>query len=285
MNDNFKDLKDLLNSLNATISTKIETTIEPVKGTSETTKEDFFSANKKWHKFDDIVVVFVDLEASTNLSNQIKTDEGLARVYNIIMGTAVTIFDNYDASFVDIQGDGGFAIFWGSNRYLQALVSAITIQTINRKMMSTITEKYPNVTSKGLKIGIASGPALVKKVGLSQKLAKSANGQDDGWEEPVWSGNSVNYAAKASQSVSGGNIVITKSVKQSIDHYVNLTKTCGCAVDENQKLLDMQGVVTDVWERFKIEKIESEESEGYVNSNSWCPRHGNEYADDLLGMQ
>jgi len=260
----------LLESINNLNKDKIKTKIVPIVADEDTTHADFYSIDKKWHKFKDIVVVFVDLEKSTNLHKQIGNDEGLARVYNIAMGSVVRIFENFNARFIDIQGDGGFAIFWGPDRYREALVAAITVRTMNETMMSLITETYSNVNSGGFKIGIASGGALVKYVGLSKRLAVTETGKSEGWQEPIWSGDPVNFAAKAAQESKPNHILITNSVMQHIQNIDELVRTCSCSSR------------VQVWTGHTIQKILGKESQGFINEKKWCITHGEEYADRIL---
>jgi class 3 adenylate cyclase len=260
----------LLEAIEKSNTEKIKTTIQPIVADENITHADFYSMDKKWHKFKDIVVVFVDLEKSTNLHRQIGNDEGLARVYNIAMGSVVRIFENFNARFIDIQGDGGFAIFWGPNRYKEALVAAITVRTMNEPMMDMIYKSYSNVNSKGFKIGVASGGALVKYVGLSKRLAVTKTGKSEGWQEPIWSGDPVNFAAKAAQESEPNHILITNSVMQHVKNIDELVRTCSC------------GLRVQVWEGHIIEKISGTEGQGFINDKKWCTTHGEEYADRIL---
>ena len=60
---------------------------------------------RKWHKLDEAVAVVADLKGSTNLGVG-KHAASTAAIYEAATGGLCRIFDEFDADFVAIQGDG-----------------------------------------------------------------------------------------------------------------------------------------------------------------------------------
>ena len=78
------------------------------------------SSSDTWIKLSDVVAVVCDLKGSTHLGTG-KHDQSTARVYKSGVEGAVRILHEFDADFIDIQGDGGFGLFWGERSYERAL--------------------------------------------------------------------------------------------------------------------------------------------------------------------
>lgn len=220
-----------------------------------------------WHHLDDLVAVFFDLKSSTELAKR-RTAASTASIYDAGVGGVVKILEAFNADFVDIQGDGGFGLFWGGDRYLKALCAAVSVRTFSDKFTDRLTAKWPEAPSTGFKVGVASGPILVKKVGLPKHLEL---------QEPVWAGRPVNYAAKAAQQTTPENIVVTGSVWDQIRNNDYIAFSCGCAGGsvgaQNPTLL---------WEDKTLDKIPDDERYGQSLKSGWCENHGEEYCTTIL---
>src|SRR4051794_41048172 len=70
---------------------------------------------RRWHKVTDAVAVVADLRNSTKLGTG-RWAASTASIYEASTGGVVRIFDEFDADFLAIQGDGAFALFWGAKR-------------------------------------------------------------------------------------------------------------------------------------------------------------------------
>ena len=53
----------------------------------------------------------------------------MAKAYRLFTNTIVRIFDYYESPYIDIKGDGVFALFNSSTPY-RALVAAVTVKTV-----------------------------------------------------------------------------------------------------------------------------------------------------------
>src|SRR6266567_9160241 len=213
------DLSALLSDLDDTVKTELASTPDVVdKGNSLDLDEPPIVA-RRWHKVSDAVAVVADLKNSTKLGTG-KWAASTASIYEASTGGIVKVFDQFDADFLAIQGDGAFALFWGEQRYERALCAGITIKTFSRDMVSRLEKRWPDLPETGLKVGVASSRLLAKRVGTPRNPAQ---------QEPVWAGKAVNYAAKAAQGTDRHIMVVTGSIWERVEKndYLAISCTCG----------------------------------------------------------
>jgi class 3 adenylate cyclase len=235
-------------------------------------KDDDFDVAKlpigdTWHRLTDTVAVVFDLLHSTNLEKG-RSPASTASIYDAGVGGVVSLFDTFDADFVDIQGDGGFALFWGERRYERAMCAAISIRSFSDDFTAKIDAKWPDAPTTGFKIGVASGAVLAKRVGLERHLDL---------QEPVWAGRPVNFASKAAQQqTDADHIFITASVWDAIENNDYLTFSCGCPASSEPSAL---------WDSIELEKIPGPEKFGQALMNRWCAVHGENFCNAILDGQ
>jgi class 3 adenylate cyclase len=222
---------------------------------------------KTWHRLDDLVAVFFDLKSSTNLEKG-RRPASTASIYDAGVGGVVKILEAFDADFVDIQGDGGFGLFWGELRYERAMCAGISIRTFSTDFTQKLEHKWPEAPSTGFKVGIASGSILVKKVGLPRHLDL---------QEPVWAGRPVNYAAKAAQQTDPEHILVTGSVWDEIEDNDFLAFSCGCSDGKPDAVAPSL-----LWEERTLDKIPDDERFGQALKSGWCTIHGEEFCTAIL---
>ena len=220
----------------------------------------------EWHRLTDVVAVVADLKSSTQLDERRKP-QSTASIYDAGVGGVVRVFRDLEADFVDIQGDGGFGLFWGAKRYERALCAAITIRTFSDQFTKQLEAKWPNAPTTGFKVGVASGGVLAKRVGIPRHLD---------FQEPVWAGKPVNYAAKTAQQTVPEELVVTASVWDVIEGNDYLRYSCGCVGGEPDK-----GVVA-LWDPCDIEKLPDLEQHGHKIKSVWCPTHGEDFCRSIL---
>lgn len=260
------ELDALLDRLKERTATKFE------RMPSVVLKDGGFDVNKlpvdkpEWHRLTDLVAVMFDLKSSTNLEKRRKP-ASTASIYDAGVGGVVQILNSFDVDFVDIQGDGGFGLFWGERRYERALCAAISIHTFSDDFENQLKDKWSEAPSTGFKVGIASGPILAKRVGLARHLDM---------QEPVWAGRPVNYAAKAAQQTDPGKTLVTGSVWDAVSNNDYIAFSCGCAegIEGNTPSF--------LWEERTLDKIPDAEKYGQVLQSAWCINHGEEYCNAIL---
>lgn len=260
------ELNSLLDKLKDRTATKFE------RMPSVVVKDGSFDVSKlpvdkpEWHRLTDLVAVVFDLKSSTNLEKG-RRPASTASIYDAGVGGVVQVMNSLDADFVDIQGDGGFGLFWGKLRYERALCAAISARTFSGDFESQLQDKWPEAPSTGFKVGIASGPILAKRVGLARHLDM---------QEPVWAGRPVNYAAKAAQQTDPGNILVTGSVWDAVSSNDYIAFSCGCRDGAEG------GTPSLLWEDRTLDKIPDPERFGQVLQSAWCNNHGEEYCNAIL---
>lgn len=218
---------------------------------------------RRWHKVGDAVAVVADLKNSTKLGTN-KRAASTASIYEAGTGSIVQIFDEFEADFVAIQGDGAFALFWGDLRYERALCAGVTIKSFSLDMVERLEKKWDSLPETGFKVGVASSPLLAKRVGIPR---------DQDRQEPVWAGKAVNYAAKAAQGADRHELIVTGSVWDAIETNEYLTFSCPC-----------EGPSASLWSDVTIDRLPDgdPESEGRLLTSSWCATHGEEFCGAVL---
>ena len=63
-----------------------------------------------WFRIKDVTCVYVDMIGSTKLSAT-KRKETMAKIYRLFTETIIRIFHEFNAPYIDIKGDGVFALF------------------------------------------------------------------------------------------------------------------------------------------------------------------------------
>src|SRR5262249_6289194 len=62
-----------------------------------------------WIKVPDVICCFVDMQGSTKLSAELH-ERGTAKAYRYFTSTAIKIFHHFEAAYIDVKGDGVFAL-------------------------------------------------------------------------------------------------------------------------------------------------------------------------------
>src|SRR5438105_2673222 len=82
---------------------------------------------RHWLKIPDVVCIFIDMKGSTQLSASTH-DRSTAGAYQLFTGTAVRLFDAFQAPYIDVRGDGVFALF-NQGQVYRALAAAVSFKT------------------------------------------------------------------------------------------------------------------------------------------------------------
>lgn len=258
------ELDQLLNDLSAKTADEFKSMPEVVDGGDNVDVGKLPIQARKWTRINDIVAVVADLKSSTQLGTGSKA-ASTASIYEAGTGGLVKIYDTFDADFVQIQGDGAFALFWGDGRFERAACAGITVKTFSLDLVEKIETKWPNKPKTGFKVGIASGRVLVKRVGTPRNPAQ---------QEPIWAGKPVNYAAKAAQSADSHELVVTGSVWDQFEKNDYLAFTCPCG----------DGPSDTLWKDFEIDRLQTDaaEAQGRKLFSAWCSVCGTEFCDAIL---
>jgi class 3 adenylate cyclase len=220
----------------------------------------------EWLKIPDIICVFVDMVGSTKLSAN-KYDKSTAGAYQLFTNTAVKIFHALDAPYIDVRGDGVFAMF-NSNQAYRALVGALIFKTfVDLEFVPRIDPKIET----GCHIGIDQKTVLVRKIGL-----KRINGRSDRQNE-VWAGKPVNMAAKLASLSKHNEIMVSKRFYSNLRDE-KATHTCDC-------FTNIWGNKRKLWIEKDVSHINYFDFDtAYCMERNWCKEHGDEYIAYLLSL-
>lgn len=91
-------------------------------------EDQIYSDRRLWKRISDVVALAVDLKNSTALRFK-RHPQTAARMYEATTGNCARIVETFAPEFVDIQGDGLFALFHGERARERALCAAIMLRT------------------------------------------------------------------------------------------------------------------------------------------------------------
>lgn len=219
-----------------------------------------------WIKVPDVIACFVDMEGSTKLSASVH-ERSTASSYRLFTNTAIRIFHHFQARYIDVKGDGVFALYDADTPYT-ALAATISFKTFVQNEFTPTVQKKTGLSIGG-HFGIDQKTVLVRKLGL-----KAYNDRTDRQNE-VWAGKPVNMAAKLA-SVSTGNRLWVSDRYHANLRDAKALGTCGCGNNgQPQPLWAKEDVSGD--SRFDFDTAYS------VGSN-WCTTHGKRYCADLVAL-
>ncbi len=220
-----------------------------------------------WRKIEDASVVSTDLKSSTAVSYS-KQDRVGARLYEASTGGAVDVLNQFNPDFVDIQGDGVFAVFSGELHAERAMCAAVTLNGFGRRLAMMLAETFgedvPEMKESGLKIGVDRGTLLVKRIGV--------RGDHN---EPVWAGKPVVYATKCAQEADAGKAIVTSRFFRDFKDNEFVRFSCGCQDGQPGK------AVAPLWRKVEVEAL-GQDSDARELLSTWCERCGTRFCRAIL---
>ena len=218
-----------------------------------------------WLRIPDVICVFVDMLNSTKLSAELQ-DKSTAGAYQLFTGTAVRLFHEFDAPYIDVRGDGVFALF-NSDQLYTALAAAVTFKTFAEEDFVPMIRKKTDV-QVGCHIGIDQKTLLVRKIGLKRK-----NGRTDRQNE-VWAGCPVNMASKLAARANDKELLVSDRFYGRLKSDLVL-KSCGCPDGEKR----------DLWSSVDLSgETHFDFNRAYLLRSKWCRTHGREYCENVLKL-
>jgi class 3 adenylate cyclase len=227
--------------------------------------DDLAVDERRWTRVDEIVAVVADLKDSTRLGTG-KHAASTASIYDAAVRPLVKVLADFDAGDIAIEGDGAVGIFWGDRRIERAMCAGITVKTFSQKALEPkLEKKWPNSPLTGFKIGVAASRILVKRIGLPRT----------DYQEEVWAGKAVNYAAKAAQCADRREMWVTGTVWERVSSNDYIIYTCGCPNGQPADTL---------WEDIEITRLPEGDEDRYGRklTSTWCDVHGQEFCNAIL---
>ena len=234
-----------------------------------------------WFKIPQVTAVFADLKGSTKL-NADHGPEVAANAYTYFNKAMTVVLDNFDAGYIDVQGDGVFGLFSGKGSIFLAAVSARAMLTVvQREVAPRFRKDASSDWNLRVGIGMDHGTLLVRRLGL-----KGAR------ENEVWAGNPVNIAAKLSSAAGPDQIAISERVfaqygKVSKLRQQAILQSCGCSGGTRGRGFDIPPAQrSDLWKREQAPRSAGLDfQEMYRMNAAWCKTHGPEFCEAIITGQ
>ena len=231
-----------------------------------------------WFQIPKVTAVFVDLKRSTELSAD-SSPKTSAFAYTYFIRAMVLIFDRFGSNYIDIHGDGVFALFSGPQSEFYAVGGAITART---QIERDIAVRFKNDTSTDWEltagVGIDRGTLLVRRLGLRGTK-----------QNEVWAGKPVNMAAKLSSVACSNQVVVSDRVFSRYHQasYIRrraLLWTCGCCEDVQGDGLDAPiGETECLWtQETAPAEMGLDFDQLYRLESKWCSVHGAEFCETIV---
>lgn len=278
------ELYKFIDDLNQKTANKVsDFSIKPVDSIKQIYNKAYLET-PTWLSAEDIICVFIDLNESTAISN-IKQASIVAKILMAFTQNLVDTYKSFEPAYLDIKGDGAFALFEGINAHNMALAAAVSFKTFNEKHNKQYCKSKFNVDID-CKIGIDKGKVLVKKIGL-RDMSKEKKSNE------VWAGKLVNNTAKLSDiakeiKANGiladddtGCIVASdrfyKALKNDNKTSDYTVMSCGCP--HNKK--------ANLWKEYtNFDKATFHNSDNYQRvrylQTRWCDIHGEEFCNLMI---
>lgn len=221
-----------------------------------------------WREIADVSAVATDLKGSTAVSYG-KQDRVGARLYQAVTGSCSRVLQRFEPGFVDIQGDGLFALFAGDRHAQRAMCAAITLNALGHRLKQMLKEQLGGdveaMQDSGLKIGADRGLLLVKRIGVRGNH-----------NEPVWAGKPVNYATKCAQQADAGEVIVTSRFFKEFKDNEYIRFSCGCVAGEPG------GNVGPLWRKTEVEKLGEVDATARLLKSAWCRSCGADFSAAIL---
>lgn len=225
---------------------------------------------RHWLQINDVICVFVDMKNSTQLS-AVHHPKSTAGIYQLFTGTAVRLLDYFDPPYIDVRGDGAFALFNPDQPYT-AFAAAVTFKTF------VYDEFAPKVKDKtglelGAHIGIDQATVMVRKVGMSPYNRRTDR------QNEVWAGKPVNMASKLAAIGDSNQLLVSDRYFKHITHEL-VRKSCGCT--ENGWSEEAK---CDLWHDVDVSTEDKFDFDTAHRLDSiWCNVHGAEYCSNIIAL-
>jgi class 3 adenylate cyclase len=220
---------------------------------------------KHWLRIPNVICVFVDMVGSTQLSAE-KHDGSTAGAYQLFTGTAVRLFHEFETPYIDVRGDGVFALFNGDQPY-RAIAAAVTFKTFAEEVFGKIIKDKTGL-SVGSHIGIDQRTVLVRKIGLKRNNKRSDR------QNEVWAGRPINMASKLASLASEGQLITSDRYYDRISDD-RARQSCGCPNGDKAAL----------WKELDLSEDQNFDFDvGFLLESKWCTKHGAEYCEAMLRL-
>ncbi|MEA1925664.1 MAG: hypothetical protein U9M90_00255 [Patescibacteria group bacterium] len=224
-----------------------------------------------WYKIPDVVCVFTDLRGSTKFC-AIAHEESTASVYEFFTGVAMKIFHVFGASYVDVKGDGAFALF-NKDEVFRAFAAAISFKTFAAEKFKSLMEEQVEEFDIGFHIGIDQESILVKRVKVRGNQNKVLR------KNEFWVGKPINMAAKLSSMSKDNELWVSDRFFSNLNgEELVMGSQWFCNEREGDEKVDL-------WKRIDLSDDDPFDfNKAYVTEGIYCHKHGKEWCEKILAL-
>jgi len=253
-------ISDLMTDLTERVGSELSEAVEIADVGGVPDVDDMYHDKRTWKRVEDVVVVAADLRGSTKLNFERYANTS-ASLYEALCSNVVRCYSKFEPAFIDIQGDGFFGLFDGERRYERAICAGITIKTFSEQVLLPQVEEHRDerFPSTGLKVGMASGILVVKRVGIR------------GTNEPVWAGKPVNWAFKAAQEAQANQLIATERVYKKFAENDYVTHSCDCKDNP-----------APLWDFRQVSTLPETDAQCRLLETTWCKHCGDLFCEAIL---
>ena len=178
-----------------------------------------------------------------------------------MMKSFVDVMDKLGTKYVEIQGDGGYALFDGDNSLVRAFLACETYRTVFiNKLAKDIKRKY--ALDIKIRSGLASGDVIVKRVGKRDDAKLEKNHE-------VWIEKVVNLSSKLTKEASPNELAVTEQEYHELSRYDEIKLSCGHSGGSytgNRSLL---------WKKLDLNNlVDIGVKEVWILASTWCEKCG-----------
>lgn len=217
-----------------------------------------------WLRIPDVTSCFVDMVGSTRLSATAHPNS-TAKLYRLFTSTAVRIYHYFDADYIDVRGDGVFALF-SAGRSHTALAATVTFKTFVDNHFSKRAEEKTETRILG-HYGIDRKTVLVRRIGLRRAKLRTDR------QNEVWAGKPINMSAKLASITTENQLLVSDRFHKSLSDE-KAKWSCGCNSSNGER--------TYLWKTVNLSDDKFDFQTAHQLSANWCATHGDEYCRALV---
>ncbi len=216
----------------------------------------------KWLRVAPVACLFVDMTNSTVLDYANHTQR-VAQVYEAFTTPLVRTMDTFGAAYIDIKGDGAFALYDDRVGVIRAVLAATTFRKYFESSVSErVKEKTNGKVSIGFRAGLTYGSVIFKRIGLRGEK-----------KNEVWTNSTVNNCVKLTGKASENRLLASIEAFHKLCGHEALVKSCGCGSG---------GTHTDLWDEKHVDLEDIGIPSALELRSTWCDRCGEDYINRVI---
>lgn len=227
-----------------------------------------------WIKIKDVISVFVDIRGSTRLSANLHPSS-TASIYELFTWTAIRIFHQFWAEYIDIKWDGVFALF-SKDKIYTSFAAAITFKTFAKKRFIPLTERKLGEKAKEIDIGFHMGIDQMTVL-VKQMWIKNDTERWDIRKNEVWAWKPINMSAKLASLSKDWELYVSERYFNNLWDVELIKKSCWCWDENNNK--------SNLWSEIDLSQNSNFDfNKWYLLENNWCSIHWKKWCQEIIKL-